>query len=494
MRVLFVSDSEMAAADPPVRAGTTPGADPGDGGPLPGDPRRLLTGPPHFGRGAPDAHADTDLVEALEAVGIQIHRADWAELARGAVDLELIDLVHLRPGVLRRGPRSGDRRAPGPAATGRGGAGRFGALRRHPSVAPADRPQDRRTAAGLLARVPPGVPIVLTLPARPPGPLAAGSPSAAAGQVPGARPPVPVHAALPLEVAAGRAGSRAVHVIAADLGAAEGLQAVLPGTHAASVAVIGRGFGDPSRARAFDVNRPVVLAITAPGSSREAVGVLRAAEALGRAGRRFYLVLAGVGPTVRGVSRRVALAEAAGVDVRLLGRASRDELARWRATATVCVLTSGEPEAERDLAELLLAGVPVIAALDPVHADVAAQSSVLPDWFARGDTAALATRLKQRLASAARAVPSAPGAQPAPAERDAVERGPVQPAPAQPGPAQPGPAQAGPAQTVDTEHGGSVAVLAAPGARVATRALPTWQDIAGQTTWVYQKAVRAPRG
>lgn len=470
MRVLFVSDTEMAARDPHGQS-ATPAAG-GDGGPLAGDPRRLLTGPSHFGRIAPDAHADTDLVEALEAVGIEIRRADWSDLARGAVDLDRIDLVHLRPGVLRRGPRSGNRRASDPAATGREGSGRFGAFRRHPSVAPADRPQDRRTAAGLLARIPPGVPIVLTLPARPAGPLPVRDRPPVSGPEPepvpvavsGPAPAVPVHAALPLEVAAGRPGSRPVHVIAADLGAAEGLQAVLPDTHAASVAVIGRGFGEPPRARAFDLDQPVVLAITTPGSSREAVAVLRAAEMLGRAGRRFCLVLAGVGPTVRGVPRRVALAEAAGVDVRLLGRASRDELARWRATAAACVLTSVEPGADGDLADLLLAGVPVVAALDAVHADVAAQTAVLPDWFAPGDTVCLATRLHECL-----------GSGPAPA------RAPAAPALA-----------AG--QALAAGHGGSVAVIAAPGAGVATRALPTWADIAGQTTWVYQKAVRSPRG
>lgn len=465
MRVLFVSDSEKAGAEPPGSPVRTAGD---AGGPLAGDARRLLTGPAHFGRIAPDAHADTDLVEALEAVGVEIRRADWADLARGAVDLDRIDLVHLRPGVLRRGPASGDRRAPGPVASGREspgreGSGRFGAFRRHPSVAPADRPPDRRTAAGLLARVPPGMPIVLTLPDRPAGPLAAGAPAVHP----------PVHPALPVEVVAGPSGSRAVHVIAADLAAAAGLQAVLPDTHAASVAVIGRGFGEPSRARAFDVDRPVVLAITTPGSSREAVEVLRAAEVLGHAGRRFCLVLAGVGPTVRGLPRRVALAEAAGVDVRLLGRASRDELARWRATAAVCVLTSAEPEAQSDLADLLLAGVPVIAALDAVHADVAAQTSVLPDWFATGDTAALATRLDGRLDAAgrgerARAAAPAPAAAPDAAAPDGAP--PV------------------------VGRDGGVAVLAPPGARVAPRALPTWADIAGQTTWVYQKAVRAPRG
>jgi hypothetical protein len=481
VRVLFVSDSQ----GPPALDDRVPPA------------------------GSPRAHADSDLVDALQSSGIEIARADWTDLARGAVDLDGVDLVHLRPAVLRRGPRSGDRR----------GHGRRLPFGRRPSVQEAVTAADRRTAAGLLSHVPLDLPIVLTLPARPAGPVAlpaghagAGDPQPAGAQPSGSQPPehrlpeprmpeprMPEPRMLEprvleprmLEPGPGAPGSRPVHVIAADSGAASGLDAVLPAAHAASVAVIGRGFGEPRQARPFDVDSAVVLASTSPGSAREAAAVLRAVEMLGHAGLRFSLVLAGVGPMVRGVQRRVALAEAAGIDVRLLGRASADELARWRATASACVVTSREPGAQREVADVLLSGIPVVATLDPVHADVAAQTNVLPRWFAEGDAAGLASALLECLPTAPESLPGEGAAAPDPTAGPEPTAGPG------PDAGSDGPLAA---------SGGGVALLARSDAvpvepvavppvevRPDDRVLPTWDDIADQTRWVYQQALRSRR-
>lgn len=175
-----------------------------------------------------------------------------------------------------------------------------------------------------------------------------------------------------------------------------------------SAVSIGPGFEPPALARAHDVQGPVILALTADRDAAEAVEVLRAAEALARSGTRPLLVLAGPGPDQSAVTRAIAFAEAAGVRVRLLGRPGRRELARWRATAGVAVVTARDPGDPEGLAGLLMGGVPVAVVRNRAHKAVAARSTTEPAWYDSGESAELTRVLAGLIAAGRQEADSAP--------------------------------------------------------------------------------------
>lgn len=309
------------------------------------------------------------LLAALGRRGIDLCWAPWSGLEHDEVDLAGIDVLHLWPHPLRAGSTTGDRRR----AERRLLAGDTG-----PDVLGV-RVADRRSTVQVLGSVPPGLPVVVTLsrPIDPAGGPAVRGPgttrtrAAGRGPVPADGDSVPGRSGVDA-----RPGTRPVHVIVEDAVVVGDLAAVLPRTYAVEVALIGHTATGTTVTAAPRDPVPTVLVVTAPGSSTDALAALRAAESVARAGRRLTLVVVGVGPDVRGVAAAAALAEAAGVEVRLLGRATAAEVAGWRATVAA---TLASPRA---------------AAMLPGGTDLTLEP---PRWSAAAYVANLAERLRSAL-------------------------------------------------------------------------------------------------
>lgn len=246
----------------------------------------------------------------------------------------------------------------------------------------------------LLRHVPAGIPVAVSVPDRPAMPRFAGR----------AREPSRRWSDhLPRTAEAGDGGPhRAVHVITTEPVENAYVQAGVGAAGVASATRLGPGYDPPVLAPAYDVGGPVVLALVAAREAAEAVEVLRAAESLGRAGLRPLVVVAGVAADQTAAQRAATFAEACGVRVKLLGRASVRELSRWRATATVSVTTDRDPGRPGDLAGLLMGGRPVAAVRNRANKAVAARSRTDPSWYDAGESVELARVLTELLSAAHR--------------------------------------------------------------------------------------------
>jgi len=243
----------------------------------------------------------------------------------------------------------------------------------------------------LLAAIPVGPPLLVSVPDRPPMPRFAGrarSPSRRWSD------------RLPRPAVEPGADRRSVHALTTEALQLSYLEAAVGSARLVSAHRIGPGYDPPALAPAYDVSGPVVLAVTALREAAEAVEILRAVEAIARAGQCPLVVIVGVGGDQSAAARAATFAEASGARVRLLGRAGAREIARWRATATVAVTTDRDPGSPGDLAGLLMAGLPVAAVRNRANKAVAASSTLSPAWYDAGASAELAEVLTALLAAA----------------------------------------------------------------------------------------------
>lgn len=311
----------------------------------------------------------------------------------------------------------------------------------------------------LLRHVPAELPVAVSIPDRPAMPRFVGR-----GREPSRR----WSDRLPRQVESGTdEPHRAVHVITTEPVENGYVQAGVGAAGVASATRLGPGYDPPVLAPAYDVSGPVVLAVLAAREAAEAVEVLRAAESLGRAGLRPLVVLAGVAADQGAAQRAATFAEACGVRVKLLGRASARELSRWRATATVTVTTDRDPGRPGDLAGLLMGGRPVAAVRNRANKAVAARSSTDPSWYDAGESVELA-RVLTDLLTAAHLQASRPGPVPA---GTALHLAPVE------SPAGPPGEPAGPPGELS-------------GRDPDRHCLPTWDEVAEDVLAVYRRALR----
>lgn len=309
----------------------------------------------------------------------------------------------------------------------------------------------------LLRHVPGGLPVAVSVPDRPAMPRFAGR-----GREPSRR--WSDHLPRPVEATAD-GPHRAVHVITTEPVENGYVQAGIGGAGVASATRLGPGYDPPVLAPAYDVSGPVVLAVLAAREAAEAVEVLRAAESLGRAGLRPLVVVAGVASDQTAAQRAATFAEACGVRVKLLGRASAREMSRWRATATVSVTTDRDPGRPGDLAGLLMGGRPVVAVRNRANKAVAARSRTDPAWYDAGESGELARVLTDLLTAAAlQASRPAPVAVGVPLRLAGVQD-PVSP----------------PARTTGER----------PGRDPDRHCLPTWDEVAEDVLAVYRSALGA---
>ena len=241
----------------------------------------------------------------------------------------------------------------------------------------------------LLGSVPERLPVVVSLPDRPPMPRFGGRTRLPSRRWSDRLPRSTVAADPPVR--------RVVHVLTTEPVQTGYVEVGVGSASVASATRIGPGYDPPPLAPAYDVSGPVVLAVTGPRETAEAVEVLRAAESLGRSGERVTVVLAGVGEDQPAPARAATFAEASGVRVKMLGRPGARELARWRATAAIAVTTDRDPGRPGDLAGLLMAGLPVAAVRNRANKAVAARSTLGPSWYDAGESAELARVLSELL-------------------------------------------------------------------------------------------------
>ncbi len=320
--------------------------------------------------------------------------------------------------------------------------------------------------AELLACIPDRLPVVVSLPDRPPLPRFGGRTRAPSRRW-SDRLPRPT--ATPAS-----AVRRAVHVLTTEPVQTGYVQAGVGGAEVASATSIGPGYDPPALAPAYDVTGPVVFAVTAERETAEAVEVLRAAESLGRSGERPLVVIAGVGDDQGQAARAATFAEASGVRVLMLGRPGARELARWRATATVAVTTDRDPGQPGDLAGLLMAGLPVAAVRNRGNKAVAARSTVGPSWYDAGEPVELVRVLSELLDEAHR---RARGRVPAAAGGSAETVGHAR-------------VSARSALTLLVQPDEEAAPV--PGRQPDRHCLPTWDEVAADVAELYRTAAGIP--